>query len=378
MSFLVVNPLRKHRVDLAGRSRALAADFTTPWAFLAARARDFAHSGYAGLVHPTRAVRPPALYAIDSYDPRKYALLLIHGLQSTPLAFADLVNEIRGDPQLRERYQIWQYSYPTGTPVLFNSAEMRRNLTSAIHSLNRSAPQFATNHIVVLGHSLGGLLAHTLVSSSGAKIWDSMFTVSPGQLRGDKAIIKEVERFLFFERNREVVRAIFIATPHRGSPLADGLIGRFGHALVMLPDTFTSSIAQLAMENRDHMVPSAYRFYRAGKLSIIRALSPKNNVLKAIADLPVAVPFNSIIGQHASGPVAAGSDGVVPYASSHLDGAESELVIRAGHSAYESPAAIADIRRILHEVLSEPRSTRHVRNSFDLTKVKPIERRNEL
>ena len=38
---------------------------------------------------------------------------------------------------------------------------------------------------------------------------------------------------------------------------------------------------------------------------------------------------------------------MVPYSSSHLDGAASELVVRSGHSAQQNPLAIQELRRIL-------------------------------
>ena len=47
------------------------------------------------------------------------------------------------------------------------------------------------------------------------------------------------------------------------------------------------------------------------------------------------------------GPLRDGSDGVVPYASSHLDAAASELVVPAGHRVYANPAAVSEVKRIL-------------------------------
>jgi hypothetical protein len=41
------------------------------------------------------------------------------------------------------------------------------------------------------------------------------------------------------------------------------------------------------------------------------------------------------------------SDGVVPYWSSHLDGAVSELVVPSEHGAHRNPQAIAEVKRIL-------------------------------
>jgi hypothetical protein len=82
--------------------------------------------------------------------------------------------------------------------------------------------------------------------------------------------------------------------------------------------------------------------------SAVHTLSPRDSTLHALVDLPIEVPFHSIIGQNNGGAVETGSDGVVPYASSHLNGTSSELVVRSGHSVCENPDAQRDVIRILH------------------------------
>lgn len=47
------------------------------------------------------------------------------------------------------------------------------------------------------------------------------------------------------------------------------------------------------------------------------------------------------------------SDGIVPYKSSHLEGATSETIIRGGHSIQENPQTILTLRRILHQQLKD-------------------------
>jgi hypothetical protein len=37
----------------------------------------------------------------------------------------------------------------------------------------------------------------------------------------------------------------------------------------------------------------------------------------------------------------------VPYWSSHMDGAKSELIVPSGHPAHQNPQAIAEVHRIL-------------------------------
>jgi hypothetical protein len=56
---------------------------------------------------------------------------------------------------------------------------------------------------------------------------------------------------------------------------------------------------------------------------------------------------NSIIAVRGAGPIEEDEDGVVAYRSAHLDGVESELVIRSGHSLQDQPEAVEEVRRIL-------------------------------
>ena len=86
----------------------------------------------------------------------------------------------------------------------------------------------STKRIVVLGHSMGDLISHTLVSSSGNQLWSSIFRVPPNRLKGDREAIEELEQTLFFRRNPRVVRVTFMAAPHPGSPIADSLVGWIG------------------------------------------------------------------------------------------------------------------------------------------------------
>ncbi len=78
-------------------------------------------------------------------------------------------------------------------------------------------------------------------------------------------------------------------------------------------------------------------------------MNPHNDLLRTLADIPVApgVVANSIIAVKGSGPVEDGEDGVVTYRSAHLDGVESELVVRSGHSLQDQPETVEEVRRIL-------------------------------
>jgi len=77
--------------------------------------------------------------------------------------------------------------------------------------------------------------------------------------------------------------------------------------------------------------------------------------VKAINTVPVTpgIPYHVICGDRGLGgnkgqskPVM--GDGVVPYWSSHMPGAQSELIVPSDHGAHQSPQAIKEVERILH------------------------------
>lgn len=84
------------------------------------------------------------------------------------------------------------------------------------------------------------------------------------------------------------------------------------------------------------------------------ALDPDNRFLTTINNIPPTpgIPYHSIIADRGKGgnldktkPVS--TDGLVPYWSSHIDGAQSELIVPSGHWSNQNPQAIAEVRRIL-------------------------------
>ncbi len=64
--------------------------------------------------------------------------------------------------------------------------------------------------------------------------------------------------------------------------------------------------------------------------------------------VPVQAPYHSIIGNRGlSGPLAESSDGIVPYWSSHMNRAQSEVIVPGPHGLVNYPQTIAELKRIL-------------------------------
>jgi hypothetical protein len=89
------------------------------------------------------------------------------------------------------------------------------------------------------------------------------------------------------------------------------------------------------------------------------SMSPKNPGLLAIAEVPVVAPIkaHSIIPISKGDPQHGGRDGVVAYSSAHVDYVESEFIVANSHTCLDNPAAIEEVRRILHEHLDNLKQT---------------------
>jgi triacylglycerol esterase/lipase EstA (alpha/beta hydrolase family) len=342
-----LSPYTRESVSVGGRSYPLAANFTAPIAKLARTAEAFRRTGFRGMLNSSAIARREKLYLLQRYDPDRIPLLMVHGLQSTPVSLINLVNDLCADPEIYGRYQIWQYHYRTGTPVLYNAAVFRRILQQTLSMLDPSGRDFATNNLVVLGHSMGGILTHTLICDSEYKLWDKVVTVRPEVFSSDANTSSVLNAIYLFKREPRVRRAILISVPHRGSSIADNWIGNLGQSLYRADREVQEAFRSLLENHLDQINPFLVRLIKEGKLSSIRTLSANSPALMALAAIPPAVPFHSIIGQKIPGPVHTGTDGVVAYASSHLDGAESETIIPFGHEAFLHPDAVTEIKRIL-------------------------------
>jgi hypothetical protein len=157
-----------------------------------------------------------------------------------------------------------------------------------------------------------------------------------------------LRRVFFFEPHPAIARVVFIATPHRGSELGDQFIGRLADRLIRLPVPLRLLYRNLLAQNGAEFFTS--EILEGGLPSSIDELRSDNRLLRTLAGLPrKPVPVHSIIGQKDPGlPIELGSDGVVPYSSSHLDWASSESVVPGDHGCQDSSDTIRELRRILY------------------------------
>lgn len=340
--------LQTETVVHQGRRRPLAADFSGSWAAALARAGKLRQSGILDMLTPTPK-RAPQLFLMEAYDPKKEPLIMIHGLLSTPLAWAEITNDLWADPTIRSRYQIWHYLYNTSAPALYSSRLLRSQLGELRTLLDPDGNDPAMQKTTLLTHSMGGLIGKSLVVTPGDAFWKAAFTVPPEDLKlspADRAVLTQAFEW---KADPTIHRIIFIATPHRGSSMADNPVGKVGSWLTRPPSEFRDFFKRIYADNPRAFTP-AYEALGTGKMDSVSSLSPRQPTLRILSELPFPphVRTHSIIGNKGwKGPLEKSSDGIVPYTSSRLEGATSELIVPARHGAFRHPAAKAEILRIL-------------------------------
>jgi pimeloyl-ACP methyl ester carboxylesterase len=332
------DPLAVETVRLDGRTYPLAADFTVPLAVLLADANP-KKLELTRLLHPGKYAETARVLRLQPYDPNKIVVLVIHGLMDSPATWTPMLNRLRGYEEIRRNYQFWFFSYPSGYPYPYSAAILRHELDAIEKRFPLRKP------IVVIGHSMGGCISRLLITDADEKLWMELFKKPPEQVALSPESRKLFAEGLIFRHRPEIGRVIFISAPLRGSDLASNWLGRIGSSLVRAPVALLKAGKDVAKITT----------FRPGELRLRRipnsvdTLAPTNRFVQAINTIPIApgIPYHTIIGDRGRGDSPNSSDGVVPYWSSHMEGAKSELIVPSGHGAHQNPQAIQEVRRIL-------------------------------
>jgi len=307
--------------------------------------------GFLGRLSGLLQERPP-LVSTTPYRPGLIPVVFVHGTASSIVRWMEMYNRLQADPAIRRRYQFWFFQYDSGNPIPLSALRLREALSGAVARLDPDGTDPALRRMVLIGHSQGGLLVKMQVISSGDRIWTAATRRPLDALQLADETRDLLRRGLFVEPLPAVARVVFICTPQRGSFVAGrNIIANLVRRLLTLPLALTGVAADLARN------PDAF----AGGVSpvvpsAVDNMSPRHHYIRALQAIPIAptIPVHSIIAVEGDGPVAEGDDGVVTYASAHIEPVESELVVRSGHSVQGNPHAIEEVRRILRKHLEVP------------------------
>ncbi|MCA9068265.1 MAG: hypothetical protein KDA84_05045, partial [Planctomycetaceae bacterium] len=346
------DPLELTDVQVAGRTVPLESDLSTPLAFFL-NDPNIQKLDTFGLLRPDKVQKIAGLYMVQPYQPGKIPVLMVHGLWSSPMTWMEALNDLRSDPVLREKYQFWFYLYPTGKPFWNSAADLREDLRVVHQTFAARDPGHRMNDMVLVGHSMGGLISRLITYESGDQYWNSVSRTPLAQVNAAPEVKQEIQRVFFFHPDPSVSRVITIASPHRGSEYANSFTRWLGRQLISIPKMTVNTTKQLLELN-----PGAFRLDESDVVTTsLDSLSPNSRILQTMIQTPQSpnVKYHNVVGiTKTDVPLEENTDGIVKYASAHLTDVESEIVVEADHSqAHRHPATIREIRRILLKHLEE-------------------------
>nr|WP_236622115.1 hypothetical protein [Rhodopirellula maiorica] len=351
------DPLEANQIEIADQWVPLETDLTTPLAYFL-DSPEFRKRNHAteGLLDPDGSQERRGIYMLEPYDPNRIPVLMVHGLWSSPLTWMDMFNDLRSFPEIRERYQFWFYLYPSGQPFWISAQQLRTDLASMRDSFDPGHRDQAVDNMVLVGHSMGGLVSRLQTMDSGDDFWKIVSDQPADKLNGTQEDRVKLVSTLYFKPNQSVGRVITIGTPHRGSDFSNDYTQWLARKFIKLPQIFVSTGQRLTRENPD--------FFRDTELltavNAVDSLSSKSPIFPVMlrAKKSPNVKFHNIIGVLEKpplfGPKSDKNDGVVEYASAHMDDVESEITVDAEHTRiHMTGKAIFEVRRILLEHLQE-------------------------
>lgn len=340
----VWKPLVKTHIELGKRTVPLEADTSLALAQFYSQGAEI-----HGMINMLRLLRGSTveahrgLFLLEPYNPKKIPVLLTHGLMDSPLTWVPMLNALLSDPALTERYQFWLFFYPTMNPILQSASELRNSLL-ALHA-DQKKKGTAWNDMVLVGHSMGGLLSRLMITPSGDAFQKIELTCLK-LAEGDQELQSYIKSLGTFEPLPFVRRAVFIGAPHRGADMANSFIGSTGKGILSRPEYMRSFLE--AKEGRAEQLLK--------QANGIANLAPDSLFSLALGDSTwnPAVSVHSIIGDMWTAGSTNGTDGVVAYWSSHVKNAKTEIVVEADHmTLHKNMESISKVRRILLEHLKK-------------------------
>lgn len=350
------DPLQSADIDIGNRLVPLQTDLSTALAYFLDNP-EFREKNQAtlGLLNPQKTERYRGIVMLEPFDPHRIPVLMVHGLWSSPVTWMPMFNDLRSFPDIRKNYQIWFYNYPTGQPFWLSATQLREELAALRQRLDPDRQYEALNQMVLVGHSMGGLVSRLQTIESRDEFWKIVSDKPFEQVQGSPEELQLLRQAAFFRPNQDVRRVITIGTPHRGSDFANDTTRWISRQFITLPTKMVATSKKIINLN-----PGV--FQNAELLTSntsIDSLSPDSPVFPAMLRSPRApwVTYHNIVGMIAkdrwfSKPQITG-DGVVEFESAHMDDVASEISVEAEHSSIHShPRTTLEVRRVLLEHLA--------------------------
>jgi hypothetical protein len=354
------DPLDRQSIEVAGRDVPLEADLSTPLAYFLNQPQfQDADLSTVGLLRPGKAKTLQGLYMLEPFDPQKMPVVMVHGLWSSPITWMEMYNDLRSEPLVRQHYQFWFYLYPTGQPFWLSATQMREQLALMRRELDPARQHPALDQLVLVGHSMGGLVSKLQTVESEEAFWRTMSERPFSELNADPDEVRSLASMFYFRPNPSVRRVVTLGTPHRGSEFSNDVTRWLGNKLIKLPNKMLKGRSELLARNRGYFRPNAPLDIQTS----IDSLSPDSPLLSVLLTAPPGpwVDYHNVVGHDPEAGwreyLVGEGDGVVSLASARLDQMrqlQSQIIVPTDHiSVHRHPQSILEVRRVLFEQLAE-------------------------
>jgi len=357
----LVDPLEQTVVTVRDRVAPLESDITTPLALYLndplLKTNVFAT---IALIDADFAQQFNGLYMLEPFDPNKIPVVMVHGLWSSPVTWTEMFNDLRAMPEISRRYQFWFYLYPSGQPFWVSARQFRDDLATAREVLDPQHQYAALDEMVLVGHSMGGLVSRLQTLDSGEDFWRLASQQPIDAIQADSEVQRELERTFYFSPNPSIKRVITLGTPHRGSDYANTLTRWISHTLFRLPGPIVDWSDKLLRDNPEALADSRVLRTRTSVDSLATD-SPFFDAMLAAHRAPW-VKYYNVVGQTRPTGVArlckkdqlVDSDGVVALSSARTSDVAAEQVVEAEHSSiHQHPLTIRFVYQVLRDHLAE-------------------------
>ena len=346
------DPLATKEIVVEDKITPLESDISTPLAFFLNNPT-LQRLDYYGFFRPDKAEEISGLYMLQPYQPGKIPVLMVHGLLSSPMTWMEALNDLRSRPEIRDRYQFWFYLYPTGGSFWESAADLREKLARTRQIFDPQRKQLEFDQLVVVGHSMGGLIARLTSLESGDRFWNAVSDTPFDKVSAPEDIKRQLGRAYFFKPVPEVSRVVTIASPHLGAGETNPFYRNLLRGVVSLPER-TTAVGRELLDGEKRV------FRNNGKavpVTSLDALAPTSPLIPVLAESPNSrrVFYHNIFAvQPQKDRLGYDGDGVVEIESAKREDFDSQLMIEATHTtAHRHPLTILELQRILKEHLEQ-------------------------
>ena len=351
------NPIADADIRVGRRTVPLQTDISAPLAYtLNDPQLQKVNAPTRGMLDVERSSEVQGLYMLEPYDPYKIPVLMVHGLWSSAITWMEMFNDLRGDPSIRDNYQFWFYLYPTGQPFWISATQMREDMREARSVLDPNHRSPSLQQMVLVGHSMGGLLARMQSIESGDRFFRLVSDKNLDELNVEPDVRAKLQEALYFRPDPSVRRVVTIATPHRGSNVSNRATQWLSRRLIHLPDMLELNADNILRNNRGLVRNRGVLQIRTS----VESLATDSPVLPVLLEAEKApwTKFHNVIGRLPNegviGRVAGDSDGVVKTHSARLTKVDSQIEVSADHTTvHQHPRTVLEMQRILMSHLTD-------------------------